>query len=180
MRYGAVISGVLAFAVTAGAPAFALDREIFEEKCGSSPFAPSIPTDPSIPDAKVAEIKADVLTFIKESDRFQECIERTMAEGPKVKKDMTREQVEAAQNRLDRLGVTMINGNQAEKERIGNAFNALIDLRIAKAQMKPAASAKPEVAKPEASLQIPTAPAGMLPSARPTAAAKSVEKPAGL
>jgi hypothetical protein len=179
MRYGAVISGVLAFAVTAGTPAFASNREIFEEKCGSSPFAPSIPTDPSIPDARVAEVRADVVTFIKESDRFQACIERTMAEGPKVKKDMTREQVEAAQNRFGRVGVTMISGNQAEKERIGNAFNAFIDLRKGAATKKPAAM-KPEPAKSEASLQIPAPPAGMLPSVRPTAAARPVEKPLGL
>lgn len=174
MRVALIAFGVLTL-VTAAVPAIASDDEPFEEKCGTAPFGPDIPKDPAISDAKLAEIKNDVVDFLKTSDQFQDCIDRTLVQGPKLKKDLSREQISAIQDRFARAGVKIMADNQAEKERVGEAFNALVDLRkLDKGAQSPAP--KPEAAKP-APPAIASAPAGMLPEVRPTAKAKPLEKP---
>lgn len=175
MRVALIAFGVLTL-VTAAVPAIASDDEPFSEKCGSAPIGPDVPRDPTLTDAKMAEIKADVVAFIKASDQFQECIDRTLVQGPKLKKDMSPEQISAMQERFARTGVKIISDNQAEKERVGDAFNALVDLRKQGKGAQPPAP-KPAAAKPAASA-FASAPAGMPPGIRATAQAKPLEKPA--
>lgn len=153
------------------------NENAFEDKCGSAPFGPDIPSDPTgVTEEKLTEIKNDVVAFIKTSDQFQDCIDSTLRQGPKLDKKLTREQIERVQDRFAREGVKIMSDNQAEKERIGEAFNALVDAR-----KKGGAAPKPPAApKPQAAPAIPNAPAGMLPvapDARPTAKAKPIEKP---
>jgi hypothetical protein len=59
----------------------------YDDKCGSAPYGPSIPTDTSITDDKITELKADVLEFLKASDRYQDCITKLIEEGPTFKKE---------------------------------------------------------------------------------------------
>lgn len=176
MRAGTVVLGLVSLTLAAYAPALASpDTEPFEEKCGTAPFGPDIPNEAAMSDAKIAELKADVVAFIKSSDQFQECIDRTLVQGPKLKKNTPPEQVTAIQDRFARTGVKIMADNQAEKERVGDAFNALIDLRKTgggTAAAKPAAS-------------VPAAPEGAQPVAakaagRATSRAKPLEKPTGL
>lgn len=177
MRGASIALGIFSLAVAAAQPSYASDDAPFEEKCGTAPFGPDIPKDPATPDAKMAEIKSDVVAFLKASDQFQDCIDRTLVQGPKLKKDLSREQISTIQDRFARAGVKIMADNQAEKERVGDAFNALVDLRNG-GGAKPAV-AKPDAARPPATAPvIPSAPTGMLPDVRPTAKAKPLEKPA--
>jgi hypothetical protein len=101
----------------------------YDEQCGSAPYGPSIPTDTSITDAKIAELKTDVLEFLKASDRFQDCVTKIIEEGPTFKKEDSMEKKIQIAKRFERQGLELINDNQSEKEKIGRDYNALIDAR---------------------------------------------------
>ena len=135
------------------ASAYAADS-VFEEKCGSAPFAPDVPTDPSTSTEKLAEVKADVVAFMKASDVFQDCITKTIEIGPKIPKGTTPEQIRTLQDRFGRDAYKIVDQNQTDKERVGDAFNTLVDMRK-NAGSTPKAEPAP---KPAASLQPVTSP----------------------
>ena len=111
--------------------AMAGEFDQFDEHCGASPYGPDIAIDPQISDDKVKEIRNDVTLFMKASDTYQACIAKVLEIGPKLDKKDAPEKHAAILKRFERKGVDLIDGNQVEKERIGEQFNKLIDARIA-------------------------------------------------
>lgn len=118
-----------AAALLAAAPAHAQKFSEFEDNCGSAPFAPSISTDPAITDAKIDELRKDVLAFLKASDQYQDCLTKIIDGGPTFKKDDTVEKKIATSKRFETQGLKLMDDNQADKERTGDEFNKLIEAR---------------------------------------------------
>jgi hypothetical protein len=119
-----------AAALACALPAPAAQFKEFEDNCGAAPYGPDIKMDPAISDEKVAELRKDVLAFIKASDQFQDCVTRMMDAGPTFKKeDASREKRIAIAVRFEREAQKIISDNQAEKERVGDDFNKLVELR---------------------------------------------------
>jgi hypothetical protein len=102
----------------------------FEDNCGTAPFGPEIKFDVTIDDAKMAELRKDVTDFIKASDQFQDCVNRMLQAGPKFDKKLdTAEKRQEFGTRWIREGMLIIDQNQTEKEKVGDDFNKLVELR---------------------------------------------------
>lgn len=156
-------------------------QDKYQERCGTAPIGPDIAQNPAISDEKMAELKKDVVTFIKTSDEFQNCIYKVLDEGPTFKKDTSREEILSVGAKFENAGNKIILDNQSEKERIGEAFNSLVDMRHGGSGGSSPKTPKP-AAKTTAPAVIPTAPEGMLPTVptggqRITAKAKPTLKP---
>jgi hypothetical protein len=123
--------GLLAAAsVCLAASAAAGQYPEFEDNCGNAPFGPDIKMDASIDDAKMGELRKDVTDFIKASDQFQDCVNRMLEAGPKFDKKLdTAEKRQAFGTRWVREGMLIIDQNQTEKEKVGDDFNKLVELR---------------------------------------------------
>jgi hypothetical protein len=116
-------------ALMAASPAQAQKFAEYDDNCGSAPFGPTITTDVTIPDAKVDELRKDVLAFLKASDQYQDCITKIMEGGPTFKKEDPMEKKMQMAKRFEAQGIKLIDDNQSEKERAGNDFNALVEAR---------------------------------------------------
>lgn len=102
----------------------------FEDNCGAAPYGPDVKMDASITEEKLTELRKDVTDFLKASDQFQDCVTKIMDAGPTFKKeDDTREKRIAIATRFEREASKLIDDNQAEKERVGDEFNKLVELR---------------------------------------------------
>lgn len=102
---------VLAASIALTAPAFAgLDQ------C-QEPYAPVLPTPKTVTKESLHKAKDEVLRFISDSDAFQTCMLAVMAVKDKDEK-LSPQQMQQAQRAIDE--------NQAEKERVGAEYNALV------------------------------------------------------
>ena len=72
-RHLLISFGILSATLALSMPTRAEDSP-FEEKCGSAPFAPDIKPDSGTSDAKLSELKKDVVDFMHASDQFQDCV----------------------------------------------------------------------------------------------------------
>ncbi|HXJ01856.1 MAG TPA: hypothetical protein VNH44_11570 [Micropepsaceae bacterium] len=95
------------------APAFAQDR------C-SSPLAPVVPDGKTSTVAQLSQAAKDVVAFIKASDEYQTCLLAAIAEQDKLAKDPKNPPDPAIKKALEAKG----DANQAEKVRVGTAYNA--------------------------------------------------------
>ena len=112
------------------ASAMAGEFKDFDDNCGSAPYGPDVKMDGAMPDDKVAELRKDVLAFMKASDLYQDCVTKIMEAGPTFKKeDDTREKRMAIGARFEKEALKRIDENQSEKERVGDEFNKLVELR---------------------------------------------------
>jgi hypothetical protein len=126
--FALALSAALAMAASASAGQF----KEFDDNCGDAPYGPAVKMDAAMSDEKVAELRKDILDFIKASDQFQECVGKIMDGGPTFKKeDDTVEKRIAIAKRFEREATKIIDENQSEKERVGDDFNKLIELRKA-------------------------------------------------
>jgi len=82
------------------------------DRC-QEPFGPVVPNGATASVAEMKAAKADVLTFISDSDTFQDCLVRVMDDP---KEEMTEPQKKAV--------FKDISANQREKEAVAAAFNA--------------------------------------------------------
>ncbi|HAH08499.1 MAG TPA: hypothetical protein DCL48_00195 [Alphaproteobacteria bacterium] len=170
---------LLAVACTVcAAPAFATEEDIFTQTCGNAPFAPVVPASPPTTQEAMTELKNDVTDFIKGSDLFQDCVTRVLDQGPKLKESWSDDQKKSAQRRFLKTAEKIILDNQEDKERTGNAFNVLVELRTGgKAAPTPAASKPAEKAAAPAIIEnIDTSTAAALVTG--TAKARPQVKPA--
>lgn len=97
------------FAALAVSPAMA-----GTERC-QEPYGPVVPDGNTATQAEMRTAKAEVLTFIEDSDTFQSCLIRVM--------DDPKEKVEEPQKRAI---MKDIEANQREKEAVAAAFNAAL------------------------------------------------------
>jgi hypothetical protein len=84
------------------------------ERC-QNPFGPVLPDAASVTAAELQAVKAEVQTFIKDSDAYQACLLATM-------RDPEEKMTDGQKASADRL----IASNQREKEAIGAEYNALV------------------------------------------------------
>lgn len=84
------------------------------ERC-QEPFGPVVPNGETATAAEMKTAKAEVLTFISDSDIFQDCLVRVMDDP---KEDMKPNQKTAVMRE--------ISANQKEKEAVAAAFNDAI------------------------------------------------------
>jgi hypothetical protein len=117
--------------IVMAAPGHANKFPEFEDNCGTAPFGPEIKQDAAITDEKMTELRKDVTDFIKASDQFQECVNRILDGGPKFDKKLhdTPEKRESFGKRFVREALLIIDQNQNEKEKVGDDFNKLVELR---------------------------------------------------
>ena len=104
MRFAAAV-----FAVLAMPAAFA-----GTDRC-QAPFGPVVPDGATATQAQMRAARAEVLTFIKDSDTFQECLVRVMDDP---KEEMKEPQKKATLKKMD--------ANQREKEEVAAAFNTAL------------------------------------------------------
>jgi hypothetical protein len=99
--------------VVATAPAFTQDR------C-SAPIAPVVPNGKTATVTQLSQAAKDVVAFIRASDDYQTCLLAEIAEQDKLAKDPKNPADPAVKKGLEAKG----DANQAEKVRVGTAYNA--------------------------------------------------------
>ena len=99
--------------VVATVPAFGQDR------C-SAPIAPVVPNGKTATVAQLSQAAKDVVAFIRASDDYQTCLLAEIAEQDKLAKDPKNPADPAVKKALEAKG----DANQAEKVRVGTAYNA--------------------------------------------------------
>jgi hypothetical protein len=107
-----IVLSAAAFAILA-APAFAQDR------C-SAPLAPVVPDGKAASVTQLSQAAKEVVGFIKASDDYQTCLLAAIAEQDKLAKDPKNPPDPAIKKALEAKG----DANQAEKVRVGTAYNA--------------------------------------------------------
>jgi hypothetical protein len=95
------------------APAFGQDR------C-SAPLAPVVPDGKTASVAQLSQAAKEVVAFIRASDDYQTCLLAEIAEQDKLAKDPKNPADPAVKKGLEAKG----DSNQAEKVRVGTAYNA--------------------------------------------------------
>lgn len=118
-----------AIALTAVSAAHAQKFKEFDEKCGAGPYGPDVKLDAAITDEQMAELRKDIVDFLKASDEYQDCVMKTAELGPKLDKEDSREKHEEIKQRFGREAMKRLDESQSEKQRVGNDFNRLVDLR---------------------------------------------------
>ena len=109
-----------AFAATSSEPKKPKPVDIKAEilgKCGSIPYGPTLVMDAKTATKEEMEnAKHDVLAFIAESDRYQDCLLRLANSlGPRLS------------DNDKRILAAAIDRSQQEKETLGNDYNKLVD-----------------------------------------------------
>ena len=95
------------------APAFGLDR------C-AAPLAPVVPNGKTASVAQLSQAAKEVVAFIRASDDYQTCLLAEITEQDKLAKDPKNPADPAVKKGLEAKG----DSNQAEKVRVGTAYNA--------------------------------------------------------